>query len=173
MANQKQCKQCGEVKDTTQFSKCSSRKDGLQVKCKECNKKDNLIFRTQINPLHHYKWQSENKSKYNQYCRDYKKADKLGTIYGIINPQGECYVGMTKTYFKVRMKEHRSHYNRFLKGKRNKLKGLHTSFDKYGINNHKWVKFVELDADRELLREVEKTFIKEFKKQNMSLNIRN
>ena len=37
----KQCAQCGKVKDVSQFSKCKARHDGLQVKCKACNKIQN------------------------------------------------------------------------------------------------------------------------------------
>ena len=171
MANQKECKDCGKLKDTTLFSKCSSTKDKLQPKCKSCNKKDNLQFRTD-KPEHHAHWQKNNMDRFNQYMKKYKKADKLGTIYGIINPLGETYVGMTQTYFKVRKMEHKTHYRRMLIGKRNRMEGLHNSFDKHGIDNHRWVKFVEIDVDRESLHNIEKTFINQFMQENKSLNTR-
>lgn len=171
MANQKECRCCGKVKDTTQFSKCSREKDLLQRKCKDCNKKDNLQFRTE-KPEHHADWQRNNYDKFNGYMKKYKRADKAGTIYGIVNPLGETYVGMTQAYFTVRKMEHHTHYRRMLIGKRNRLQGLHDSFEKYGIENHRWVKFVEIDVDRESLHNIEKTFIKGFMQENKSLNTR-
>ena len=70
MTSMKQCKQCGEVKEATQFSKSSSSKDKLQPKCKNCNSKDNHKFRTEINPQHHAKWQTSNWDKLMGYLRN-------------------------------------------------------------------------------------------------------
>lgn len=170
--NMKECKSCLKTKDTNQFSKSKARKDGLQDRCKDCNKKDNLKFRTEINPEHHADWQRNNWDKFNGYMKKYKRADKLGTIYGIVNPLGETYVGMTQSYFTVRKMGHMTHYRRMLKGKRKRLGSLHNSFDKYGIDTHRWVKFVEIDADRQTLHNIEKTFIKGFMQENKSLNTR-
>jgi RNase P subunit RPR2 len=47
---EKICNGCGKLKQPEEYSKCRSRKDGLQPKCKECNSKDNRKFRTQIQP---------------------------------------------------------------------------------------------------------------------------
>lgn len=174
MANQKECKSCGKVKDTTQFSKSSKNKDGLQYKCKECNSKDNLKFRTEINPTHHQKWQGDNRDKFAEYLRKYRKADKEGIIYAITNPEGLQYIGQTMTNFAIRLLEHRSHYNRMLKGKRERLGILHDSFDKYGIENHDF-KIIKkcTGLTRKQLREVESAYITLNKLQNISLNIRN
>ena len=43
--NSKICTKCNENKDITAFSKCRSRRDGLQQYCKACNKKDNDGYR--------------------------------------------------------------------------------------------------------------------------------
>ena len=174
MANQKECKDCGKLKDTTQFSKCSSTKSGLQPKCKDCNKKDNLKFRNEINPTHHQKWQTKNWDKFVNYVKQYRKADKLPVIYGIINPEGMVYIGMTEMYLSVRLNEHRRHYRRALLGKRERLGLLHDSFDKYGINNHEFKVIKECPGlTREQLKELESAFITLNKSQNISLNKRN
>ncbi len=102
MANLKQCQTCHKVKDTNQYSKCKSNKDGLQYCCKECNKKTNLKFRTEINPMHHKIWQDKNWDTFMEYMRKYRKADKGGIIYSITNPVGFQYIGMTEAYEKVR-----------------------------------------------------------------------
>ena len=174
MANQKQCQKCQKVKDTTQYSKCSRAKDGLQYKCKECNKVDNLKFRTEINPEHHKKWQSNNWDTFIGYIKKYRKADKDGIIYAITNPEGLQYIGMTMTKISVRLLEHRSHYKRALKGKRKRLGLLHDSFDKFGIDNHEFKIMKECPGlTRDQLKELEKSYITLNKFQNISLNTRN
>jgi hypothetical protein len=173
MANQKQCKQCGKSKDTTQFSKCSSSKDKLQHRCKACNKKDNHKFRTEINPQHHAKWQRSNWDKFMSYIRNYRRADKNGIIYAITNPEGETYIGMSEMYLNNRMLEHRKHYKQYKQGKRTSLPGLHDSFDKYGVENHKFKTIFESeDIDRKQLEYIESSFIEAVKQTGKSLNIR-
>ena len=170
----KQCQKCHEIKDTNQFSKCSKNKDGLQYKCKECNKVDNLKFRTEINPTHHEKWQIKNWDKFVDYVKKYRKADKTPILYSIKNPDGFQYIGMTMMMFKVRLWEHRSHYRKASQGKRNRLGLLHDSFDKYGIENHEFKVVKECPGlTRPQLKELESAFITLNKFQNISLNTRN
>jgi predicted GIY-YIG superfamily endonuclease len=171
MANQKQCKGCGETKDTTQFSKCSSTKDKLQPRCKECNKKDNRKFRTEINPTHHQKWQWDNAPKYKEYIKKYRRADKVPVIYSFTNPDGMVYIGATEAYPSVRLLEHRSHYKRAKMGKRVRLTLLHNSFDKHGMDNHHFKIVKECPGlTRKQLLELEKAYITLNKFQNISLN---
>ena len=174
MANQKQCQRCHKVKDTTQYSKCSRNKDSLQYQCKQCNKETNLKFRTEINPEHHKEWQNTNWDTFIGYMKKYRKADKTPIIYSIKNPAGFQYIGMTMMNFSVRLLEHRSHYKKASKGKRERLPYLHDSFDKYGIENHEFKIIKECPGlTREQLKEVEKSFITLNKFQNISLNDRN
>lgn len=170
----KECKQCGKSKDTTQFSKCSSTKSGLQRKCKSCNSKDNQKFRTEINPQHHAKWQTINWDKFVGYLKKYRKADKTGIIYAITNPDGFSYIGMSEMYLKVRVIEHKKHYRQFKQGKRDSLPGLHDSFDKYGVDNHNFKTIFESEGiDRQQLKYIESSFIEAVKQTGKSLNIRN
>ena len=169
----KQCNECGRVKETTQFSKCKARKDGLQLKCKQCNSKDNHKFRTEINPNHHQKWQNNNWDRFMEYLRKYRRADKKGIIYAIINPNGETYVGMSEMYLKVRLIEHRKHYRQYKLGKRESLPLLHESVDKFGWNKHSYKILAEFEnVDREELKIVERNFIEEVKQTGKSLNTR-
>jgi hypothetical protein len=174
MAITKECKQCGKSKETTQFSKCSSSKDKLQPKCKNCNSNDNQKFRTEINPHHHAKWQTSNWDKFIAYLRKYRKADKNGIIYAITNPDGETYIGMSEAYLNVRMIEHRKHYRQYKQGKRNSLPGLHKSIDKFGWKNHNIQTLLELEGiGRKQLEYIESSFIEAVKQTGKSLNIRN
>jgi hypothetical protein len=169
----KQCIKCRESKETTQFSKCSARKDGLQNNCKSCNKQDNLKFRNEINPQHHAEWQRNNPDRLTELVQKYRKADKGGQIYSIKNPDGEVYIGMTEAHLAVRTLEHRQHFKRARKGKMFSLPLLHQSFEKFGIENHIFETVVELEGyDRKQLAFVETSFIQSFKEIGKSLNVR-
>ena len=174
MTNMKECKGCGEVKHTTQFSKCSSSKSGLQPKCKDCNSKDNEKFRKEINPTHHEKWQTNNWDTFIEHIKKYRKANKTPIIYSIKNPDGFEYIGMTMMTFTVRLWEHRAHYKRALLGKRRRLGLLHDSFDKYGVDNHEFKIIKECPGlSRYELQQIEKSFIVSNKIKKISLNTRN
>jgi hypothetical protein len=163
-----QCKECGQLKESTQFSKCSSTRNGLQPKCKSCNKKDNLIFRTE-KPEHHEKWQHNNLQRVCELVRKYRKADKTGKIYSITNKDGFVYVGMTKTPISVRILEHKSQYKR----RHGIIPKLHESFDKFGFENHRIDILLELEEiDRKQLGFIESTFINLYQQKGKSLNIR-
>lgn len=169
----KQCIKCREVKDVSNFSKCSARKDGLQWNCKSCNKKDNLKFRIEINPSHHANWQHNNPKRLCELVSKYRKSDKGGRIYSIKNPNGDVYIGMTEAYLSVRKLEHRQHYKKAKKGKQAPLPLLHKSFDIYGVDNHIFETVVDLgDIDRKQLGYIETSFIQSFKEIGKSLNIR-
>jgi hypothetical protein len=170
----KTCQKCQQIKDTTQFSKCKSNKDGLQYCCKSCNKETNLKFRSEINPTHHQKWQEKNWDTFVEYVKKYRKADKIGLIYGITNPEGMVYIGMTKMYLRVRLNEHRRHYRRASEGKRDRLGLLHDSFDKYGIDNHEFKVIKECPGlTRKQLQQLESAYITLNKAQKISLNKKN
>ena len=163
----KLCRECNKVKEITQYSKRAASPDGLQMKCKQCNSKDNKDFR--INrPEHHMEWQRSNADQHSRNVARYRKADKSSKIYSITAPDGGVYIGMTQTHIAVRMLEHRAHFRR---GKV-KLPKLHESFIKFGIENHKVDLVLELEGiDRTQLRFIENAFINSFTQQGKSLNI--
>jgi len=163
----KVCKECSKSKDITQFSKRKASPDGLQPKCKQCNSKDNLQFRTD-KPEHHMEWQKSNSEQHSRNVARYRKADKPGKIYSICNPNGERYIGMTNTHISVRMLEHKLHYRR----RRGDIPKLHESFDTFGFDNHKVDVLLELEGiDRTQLRFIEKSFIQVYKQKGISLNV--
>jgi hypothetical protein len=169
----KQCNQCLKTKEYSQFSKRSASKDGLQGKCKQCNKIDNYNFRTE-KPEHHVEWQRTNKDKFYKYVKQwyYKKAiadDSRSTIYTITAPDGKVYVGMCQTIFSRRVAAHRKSY----KLNKNTLPLLHKSFDKWGWNNHIWNTVDLSGIDRGMLKIIESNMIKIHKLEGISLNIKN
>ena len=172
MAQLKQCTCCFKTLPYEMFSKNSKAKDGKQFHCKECNKKENLKFRTEINPQHHEIWQSNNRKRVTQLVSKYRKGDKPGLIYYIVNPIGEYYIGMTNTHLKVRLFEHK------MKWKRNRLGKsdiacplLFDSFDKWGVDNHRTGLIIkDENASRTELREWESECIQFFMSKGISLN---
>ena len=172
MGYTKKCQACGIDKDASEYSKRSASKDGLQQRCKQCNKKDNHKFRTEIDPEHHAIWQKNNLKRLNEIVLKYRRADKGGQIYYIKSPEGKYYIGMTEMYLKVRLSEHRARYRRCLKGDAEPLPGLHDSFTKWGVENHEagTILYFE-DIDRDELHMFEKAFIKTFTELGICLNI--
>jgi len=173
MAQLKHCNKCGNTKPTTEFSKKTASPDRLQTYCKSCNSKDNFLFRKEINPTHHTIWQKQNRARVNELVSEYKRAKEYGTIYYIQNPNGDYYIGMTKTLLKVRITEHRIKYRRYKNGK---VKAfcplLFQSFDTYGLDNHQFGTLLEFDnISKSDLRSYEREIIQTFKGLNKSLNI--
>lgn len=171
---QKECNKCGEVKPHSQFSKCSSNKDGLQYQCRDCNRKSNHKFRTELNPQHHAEWQRTNLKRLCELVKKYRKANKPSLIYSISNPEQEHYIGMTQMHLSVRRLEHISHFRKSMKGNRAVvLPLLHDSFRKWGVENHKFEVILNMgDIDRKQLAFIETSFIQAFQEINKSLNVR-
>lgn len=172
MAQLKQCNECGKVKEVTQFSKRKASKDGLQMRCKKCNAKDNHKYRTEINPEHHAIWQKHNMDKHMVNVSKFRKADKSSKIYYIKAPDNMVYIGMTQMHLSVRFIEHKAKYNAWMLGKRvPQHPSLFESFKKHGIENHQIGILYESDSiDRKQLRQYEKMFIKGFMDLGIALN---
>jgi hypothetical protein len=168
----KYCSGCRTDLPTFNFSKCSGRDDGLQFKCKSCNKIDNHKFRTQINPKHHSLWQKNNSDRVREIVNKWRQADKAGTIYYIKSPDGAYYIGMTKCYLNVRWSEHLSHWRLAnTTNRRKRLPLLHDSFDKWGPETHEMGIVAQFEGiSREELKQYERVFIKSFKELATSLN---
>jgi hypothetical protein len=132
---QKICNGCGKVKQPEEYSKCRSRKDGLQPKCKECNKKDNKKFRTQIQP-DYYSYETgyfKDKETW-KYISLYQLADKTIKIYMIPFDDGSIYIGSTKAHLNIRLARHVADYRRVKEGysKQSRvIPKLHAKFDEF------------------------------------------
>ena len=70
----KKCPECNEVKPTTEYYKCSTRKDGYQAYCKICKKEKFRESKKKSDRKYHKKYYSipENKLKINKYSRQYQ-----------------------------------------------------------------------------------------------------
>jgi hypothetical protein len=169
----KYCTGCREDLPTTQFSKCSRRDDGLQYKCKECNKIDNHKFRVHLKPKYQVDWQRTNKPKWTKYMVEWNKIntsadDSRSKIYCITNPNEEIYVGHSQTVFSARKSAHKKDY----KHNKGALPYLHKSFDDFGYENHKWITMDMSGVDKKTLEIIEYAMANEFTKLGISLNKR-
>ena len=163
----KQCNQCGKSKPLSEYHKKTASKDGKQDKCKACFKIVNKNFR-ETKPKYQVDWQRKNAKYWCDYMCGWKRADKNGLIYKITAPDGMIYVGQTKTRLGVRFAYHKAHY----KGRYQKMPGLHASFDKWGIENHKFELLKDFgNIDRKELLKKEKEYIQYYKGLGLSLNI--
>jgi hypothetical protein len=126
------CKECGITKPSSDFSKRTRSKNGLQHKCKACNKKDNDKFR-ELKPEY---WSYEDgyfsdKDKW-KYITLYTAADKTIKIYMISFPDGSKYIGSTKALLSVRLNGHIQDYKRVKRGKSKRVFPLlHAKFDEF------------------------------------------
>ena len=151
MANQKKCSSCNELKSTTQFSKYTKSKDGLQPHCKKCQ---SIRTGPLVAAIH--------------------KADKNGIIYAITNPIGEIYIGSTKRKAEYRFMRHRASY-KFEKSKGySTFPKLHKSFDTWGVWAHTYSVIKDCgNISKQELREIESAMIIALKKNGKCLNVNN
>lgn len=61
----KQCSRCGKIKPASEFTKCSSSKDGLHYWCKQCKNEYNILYRQkpEIKSIHNKKYKLTIKGK--------------------------------------------------------------------------------------------------------------
>jgi hypothetical protein len=145
MAQTKRCSKCGKTKSTNEFNKSS--KSGLQNYCKVCKK---------------------------EVHGEYMKGNKSSLLYRIVNPLGDTYVGSTQRLLHLRFTTHRADYNLHLNHGLTKFPNLYKSFDKWGIDAHKFELIADMgNISGEELRNIESKMIIALKKNGKSLNVNN
>jgi hypothetical protein len=168
----KTCRGCGELKEVIHFSKCKSLPDGLQYKCKQCNKIDNKLFNV-TNPKYFWGEDSsyfvKDNKKNTKYIKEYRRGNKQCIIYAISSDDG-IYVGFTKCHLSVRMQGHHTDYTI----RHGYLKNLHAAFDKYGFEElrSKVIILEQFDGTREDGLEAETKWIHFLQQFNNVLNIK-
>lgn len=166
MTSMKQCNTCGKVKELTEYHKMTASKDGKQDKCKSCVKEMNKKFR-ETNPKYQVDWQRTNSKVWFDYMNDYKRADKSSLIYKITAPDDKVYIGQTKSRLGVRFSFHKIHYKNY----HGRIPLLHQSFDKWGVDSHKFELLIDLgDLPRKELMKIESNIITAYQQKGISLN---
>jgi hypothetical protein len=162
------CSKCSELKSYSEYHKKKKSSDGLQYYCKECVKKANTKFRT-IKPKYQLEWFKTNVKRWSDYCVRYHKADKTPIIYGVVNPANEVYVGMTMRFLRIRYESHKTQFKR----KQRTCPLLHDSFEKYGLENHKYMVLEEYPGlTRQELKKKESEWMHKLENKVKLLNIR-
>ena len=69
-----ECNKCHKVKAVSEFSKCKSKKDGVDTRCKECYKEYN---KQNADKIKEYKkeWYKQNADKIKEYSAEYRKQN--------------------------------------------------------------------------------------------------
>lgn len=130
--NGKTCNGCGEHKEPHEFSKCRRTNDGLQYKCKQCNKKTNKKFRNENPDYYSYEVGYFSKKEKWEYISLYQKADKSIKIYMISFDDGSKYIGSTKGYIHLRLARHVCDFRYVRNGNKKKLIPLlHEKFKEF------------------------------------------
>lgn len=71
----KKCSKCGELKDESEFSNDSSKKDNLYSSCKECSNKKNKKYRNnERGKKQRKRYVDSHKNELRQYLREYRKT---------------------------------------------------------------------------------------------------
>lgn len=165
----KQCTKCKNIKPYEQFSKLTKSKDGYQYHCKECNNKDNYKFRHEIDPTYMNRWFDKNRTHWQTYMNDYSRVGDTNTIYAITAPNGDTYIGFSQRKKRFRLAEHKKFYKA---GTKNKVPLLWESFDRYGIDNHRFEVLKQFKGTKEEGMQIESNLIQFYKSINKSLNVK-
>jgi len=173
----KKCIQCCEYKDTTHFSKRSISPDGLQPKCKECNKTDNAKFR-EIKPDYKKVWDKNNPGAQVEITKRYfrRNPEKLRSIMkkyyskmGMGIYKVTCDI--TQDFYIGYSSQIQARYNAYLTGAVNNApinRNLLNAMIEYGKENFTF-EIIEQVYDKSLLEQREIYWIK---KLNPPYNIK-
>jgi len=139
-----QCTVCGEVKEINaeNFHRNKAYKTGFLRRCKVCQMKDVTKY-NQSNPQYWEKYRKDNQQYIRDYYTEYYDTDQPIKIYGIQNPNGEVYVGMTQQRdWNIRVTQHRSSY----RTEPGSYPKLHESLDTHGWDSHNQILIEKLDT---------------------------
>jgi len=163
------CTHCGETKplDREHYHRNKGRTCGYMSLCKFCQMKKVTKY-NQSNPQYWEKYRVDNEQYIRDYYQEYYDTDQPIKIYGIQNPNGEVYVGMTaQRDWNTRVTQHRSSY----RVERGSYPRLHESLDKHSWDKHKQILIEELDTkDRGRGRSRETFWIRHYIQMGKSLN---
>ena len=167
----KYCYKCDTEKETTEFSKSSIAKDGLQQECKACNKISNARFRKTKPEYQKNYWTTEHGKK-----TRYKASQKFyhsdgGGIYYIKNLiNGNIYIGQTSQFIRREI-EWRAYLNNPHLRPRYINEFFRAELDQYGIKNFEWKRLESMpNATQKELRKRERFYISMFRKVGILYN---
>ena len=137
--------------------------------CKPCQLKKVTKY-NQSNKQYWKQYRIDNADYIRDYYQEYYDTDQPIKIYGIQNPNGEVYVGMTQMRdWNIRISQHKTSY----KLERGSYPKLHESLDRYGWDNHSVVLIEEMDTkDRSRGLSRETMWIEHYIKMSKSLNLK-
>jgi hypothetical protein len=164
------CSHCGETKplDREHFHKNKGRTCGFMAHCKPCQMKKVTPY-NQSNTSYWKRYRVQNKQYIRDYYQEYYDTDQPIKIYGIQNPLGEVYVGMSQMRdWMIRISQHKSSY----RTKPGSYPKLHESIDTHGWDTHQFILIEEMGTkDRSRGMSRESMWIEHYHKMGKSLNV--
>ena len=165
----KTCPKCKERKPHSEFCKNKNKKDGLQYKCKKCQKKYRKE-NTEKERQRHKQYRKENPEKVKQYYKQYNEKYRKNlpaAVYKIENTKtGQVYIGQT-TQYKQRWGNHKSR----LRHNKHRNPKLQEDYDKYGLDafEFKIIKEFPPDTTSDVLLKEEEKMITEYNQRGKNL----
>jgi hypothetical protein len=168
--NMKKCSKCKIEKELTEFSKDRRSKDGLQNKCKFCNKEYHKKY-YQANKEYRKKYYKENKEKIKKYYQANKEYRKK--YYKENKEKIKKYYQANKERLKERSKKYREANKEYYK----KYREANKEYEK-----ERWKKYYKENKEKiKKYREANKEKINKYRRQKrktdplfkMSYNLRN
>ncbi len=145
----KQCTKCKEVKELTEFAKQTSNKNGLQSKCKDCDKAYYQVNKDKIKAY---------KQAYYQVNKDKAKAYR--------EENKDRKAAWNKTYYKINKDKRRAYNKAYREANKDKIKIKRQEWTE--ANREKTKAYREANRDKQkAYREANKDKIKERKKLYM------
>ena len=145
----KLCKRCATWKPFEEFQKLKKSSDGMQRYCKVCQNKMTSSYRDKTD-------------------RSWWKSKGIYSVYSLVNPNGEVYIGSTEVDPYLRYSRHKANYK--FGSTETQIPKLFTSFDEFGMDAHIFKVVEEFNTKKEV-RIAEDKYIKMFQEQGISLNI--
>ena len=121
-----ECGTCHEIKAVSEFSKCKSKKDGVDTRCKDCRKEYDKEYR------------KENKDKRREYYAEYYKQNKDKLV-----AYGKEY---SKEYYKQNKDKKIEYQSEYNKQNADKIAEYHKEYDKEYHNQKVEQSLIEIKA---------------------------
>ena len=92
----KECGRCKETKDSDNFGKCKSRKDGLQLQCKQCKTEQNRL--KGYSKKHYVKNSKQQKASAKEWFRKNSKRHYQNSVKPYMQKNKELVIVMRENY---------------------------------------------------------------------------
>jgi hypothetical protein len=148
----KQCTKCKEVKELTEFAKQTSNKNGLQSKCKDCDKAYYQVNKDKIKAY---------KQAYYQVNKDKAKAYR--------EENKDRKAAWNKTYYKINKDKRRAYLKAYREANRDKIKTKNQEWKEANRENIKAYR----EANKDKIKQKHRLYMRERKQTDDLFRLKN